>query len=75
MSKKCGTSADADIRPIPSIYIYILGKQLIAIFNCLLQSLVTEVNVLRRLHHPNIVSFYNYLVDQQTGTLFIFMEY
>ena len=22
MSKKCGTSADADIRPIPSIYVF-----------------------------------------------------
>lgn len=39
------------------------------------QGLVYEVNLLRELHHPNIVRFFNHLVDRKTGTLFIFMEY
>lgn len=37
--------------------------------------LVTEVNILRRLKHPNIVRYYDRRIDSSSMVIYIFMEY
>lgn len=38
--------------------------------------IVSEVNILRELHHPNIVKYYDRIIDKKKNTkLFIVMEY
>ena len=37
--------------------------------------MVTEVNVLRELRHPNIVRYYDRIIDKQKQSLMIIMEY
>ena len=37
--------------------------------------LVSEVNILRELSHPNIVKYYERIVDREEGIIFIVMEY
>ncbi|KAG7161196.1 serine/threonine-protein kinase Nek2-like [Homarus americanus] len=39
------------------------------------QGLVLEVNLLRELHHPNIVKFLHHIVERRSTTLYILMEY
>ena len=39
------------------------------------QMLVSEVNVLRELKHPNIVRYYDRIIDRINTTIFIVMEY
>ncbi|XP_019371968.1 PREDICTED: serine/threonine-protein kinase Nek2 [Gavialis gangeticus] len=39
------------------------------------QMLVSEVNLLRELKHPNIVRYYDRIVDRTNTTLYIVMEY
>ena len=39
------------------------------------QQIVAEVNILRDLHHPNIVRFYDRCVDKRNLKLYIVMEY
>ncbi|NXE25950.1 NEK2 kinase, partial [Ardeotis kori] len=39
------------------------------------QMLVSEVNLLRELRHPNIVRYYDRIVDRSSTTLYIVMEY
>ncbi|XP_076036493.1 uncharacterized protein LOC143022246 [Oratosquilla oratoria] len=39
------------------------------------QGLVLEVNLLRELHHPNIVRFIHHMIHKRTTTLYILMEY
>ncbi|XP_037837589.1 serine/threonine-protein kinase Nek2 isoform X1 [Kryptolebias marmoratus] len=39
------------------------------------QMLVSEVNLLRELKHPNIVRYYDRIVDRANATLYIVMEY
>ncbi|XP_062478659.1 serine/threonine-protein kinase Nek2 isoform X2 [Pezoporus occidentalis] len=39
------------------------------------QMLVSEVNLLRELRHPNIVRYYDRIVDKSSTTLYIVMEY
>ena len=39
------------------------------------QQIVSEVNILRDLHHPNIVRFYDRCIDKRNLKLFIIMEY
>ncbi|CAD8204970.1 unnamed protein product [Paramecium octaurelia] len=39
------------------------------------QQLVNEVNILRELKHPNIIKYYDRIVDKQTQKLYIIMEY
>ena len=39
------------------------------------QQLVTEVNVLRELRHPNIVRYYDRIINQSKKSLMIIMEY
>ncbi|KAM9839916.1 serine/threonine-protein kinase Nek2 [Aulostomus maculatus] len=39
------------------------------------QMLVSEVNLLRELKHPNIVRYYDRIIDRSTSTLYIVMEY
>ncbi|NP_001407323.1 serine/threonine-protein kinase Nek2 isoform 4 [Mus musculus] len=39
------------------------------------QMLVSEVNLLRELKHPNIVSYYDRIIDRTNTTLYIVMEY
>ncbi|NXI45228.1 NEK2 kinase, partial [Galbula dea] len=39
------------------------------------QMLVSEVNVLRELRHPNIVRYYGRIIDRRSTTLYILMEY
>ncbi|XP_050702362.1 uncharacterized protein LOC126988346 [Eriocheir sinensis] len=39
------------------------------------QGLVTEVNLLRQLHHPHIVRFHHHIVDRRSTTLYILMEH
>jgi NIMA (never in mitosis gene a)-related kinase 2 len=38
------------------------------------QQLVNEVNILRELRHPNIVSYYERHVDKDSAIIYIFME-
>ena len=37
--------------------------------------IVSEVNILRELHHPNIVKYYDRIIDKKSTRLFIVMEY
>ena len=39
------------------------------------QQLVSEVNILRELNHPNIVRYYDRIVDRKEATVYIIMEY
>lgn len=39
------------------------------------QMLVSEVNLLRELKNPNIVRYYDRIIDRTTTTLYIIMEY
>uniref|UniRef100_A0A8C4R3E1 non-specific serine/threonine protein kinase n=1 Tax=Eptatretus burgeri TaxID=7764 RepID=A0A8C4R3E1_EPTBU len=39
------------------------------------QKLVSEVNLLRELKHPNIVRYYDRIIDRSNATLYIVMEY
>lgn len=39
------------------------------------QMLVSEVNLLRELRHPNIVRYYDRIIDRNSTTLYIVMEY
>ncbi|NXD28292.1 NEK2 kinase, partial [Spelaeornis formosus] len=39
------------------------------------QMLVSEVNLLRELRHPNIVRYYDRIIDRSSSTLYIVMEY
>ncbi|KAM9383420.1 serine/threonine-protein kinase Nek2 [Phaethornis superciliosus] len=39
------------------------------------QMLVSEVNLLRELRHPNIVRYYDRIIDKSNTTLYIVMEY
>ena len=39
------------------------------------QQLVTEVNLLKGLDHPNIVRYEDRIVDKKTAKVFIIMEY
>ena len=37
--------------------------------------LVSEVNILRELNHPNIVRYYDRVIDRDHSKIFIVMEY
>ena len=37
--------------------------------------IVSEVNILRELHHPNIVKYYDRIIDKQNTKIYIIMEY
>lgn len=39
------------------------------------QQLVSEVNILRELRHPNIVRYYDRIIDKDSAKIFIIMEY
>lgn len=39
------------------------------------QNIVSEVNILRDLHHPNIVRYYDRIVDKKNTKIYIIMEY
>lgn len=39
------------------------------------QMLVSEVNLLRELKHPNIVRYYDRIIDRTNTTLYIIMEH
>lgn len=39
------------------------------------QMLVSEVNLLRELRHPNIVRYHDRIIDRSSTTLYIVMEY
>ena len=39
------------------------------------QMLVSEVNILRELHHPNIVRYYDRIIDRDFSKIFIVMEF
>lgn len=39
------------------------------------QMLVSEVNILRELNHPNIVRYYDRIIDKDHSKIFIVMEY
>lgn len=39
------------------------------------QNIVSEVNILKELHHPNIVQYYDRIIDKQNKKIFIIMEY
>lgn len=39
------------------------------------ESLVSEVNVLSKLKHPNIVRYFNHIIHKKSSTLYIIMEY
>lgn len=39
------------------------------------QMLVSEVNLLRELKHPNIVRYYDRIIDRTNTTLYIVMEH
>ena len=39
------------------------------------QMMVSEVNVLRELKHPNIVRYYDRIIDRENTTIYIVMEY
>jgi NIMA (never in mitosis gene a)-related kinase len=42
---------------------------------CEKQMLVSEVNLLRELKHPNIVRYYNRIIDRTNTTIYLVMEY
>ena len=37
--------------------------------------IVSEVNILRELHHPNIVTYYDRIIDKKNTKIYIIMEY
>lgn len=39
------------------------------------QMLVSEVNILRELHHPHIVKYYDRVIDRDNAKIFIVMEF
>jgi len=39
------------------------------------KQLVSEVNILRELRHPNIVRYHDRVIDKDTAKLYIVMEY
>ena len=39
------------------------------------QQMVSEVNILRDLRHPNIVRYYEYIIDKSIQTIYLIMEY
>ena len=39
------------------------------------QNIVSEVNILRELHHPNIVRYYDRIIDKKNTKIYIIMEY
>lgn len=39
------------------------------------QQLVSEVNILRELKHPNIVRYYDRIIDKESAKIFIIMEF
>jgi NIMA (never in mitosis gene a)-related kinase len=39
------------------------------------QQLVSEVNILRELSHPNIVKYYDRIIDKPNAKIYIIMEY
>ena len=39
------------------------------------QMLVSEVNILRELNHPNVVKYYDRVIDKNSAKIFIVMEY
>jgi len=39
------------------------------------QMLVSEVNILRELQHPNIVRYYDRIIDRDHSKIFIVMEF
>ena len=39
------------------------------------QMLVSEVNILRELNHPNIVRYYDRVIDRHSAKIFIVMEF
>ncbi|KAL9884190.1 nek2 isoform 1-T2 [Glossina fuscipes fuscipes] len=43
--------------------------------DCQRELLISEIRVLRQLQHPNIVQYYNHLINPEAKSLFIVMEY
>ena len=39
------------------------------------QSIVNEVNILREFRHPNIVKYYDRIIDKKNTKIYIIMEY
>ena len=39
------------------------------------QQLVSEVNILRELRHPNIVKYYDRIIDKEKSRIYIVMEH
>mmetsp|Transcript_119215 Transcript_119215/g.166225 ORF Transcript_119215/g.166225 Transcript_119215/m.166225 type:complete len:82 (+) Transcript_119215:188-433(+) len=39
------------------------------------QMLVSEVNILRELQHPNIVRYYDRIIDRENSKIYIVMEH
>jgi serine/threonine protein kinase len=39
------------------------------------QMIVSEVNILRELNHPNIVKYYDRIIDREQSKIYIVMEY
>ena len=39
------------------------------------QQIVSEVNILRELKHPNIVKYYDRIIDKKNQKIYIIMEY
>jgi serine/threonine protein kinase len=39
------------------------------------QMLVSEVNILRELNHPNVVKYYDRVIDRSATKIYIVMEY
>ena len=39
------------------------------------EQIVTEVNILRELNHPNIVKYYDRIIDKKNSKIYIIMEY
>ena len=37
--------------------------------------IVSEVNILRELRHPNIVKYYDRIIDRDQAKIYIIMEY
>ena len=37
--------------------------------------IVSEINILKELHHPNIVKYYDRIIDKQNTKIYIIMEY
>jgi len=37
--------------------------------------LVSEVNILRELSHPNVVKYYDRVIDKNSAKIYIIMEY